>query len=171
MCRLNSSHWAFITLLSFVSIEIPQHMAWLWTLLLAPPAHAQTVEQSHPALPALRGDLQDSPPAVTHRLNVTQTRPSAFPGNHLAAQVQGLCSHTAFGKCWPGLFLPSAYLQPQYPHPAFPVSTPDTEQRAGDLLVCLHELGSSHAVTSRLHTQICKKILILLKIISLSVYL
>lgn len=143
MCRLNSSHRALITLLSFVSVEIPQHMARLWTLLLAPRAHAQSMEQGHPTLPVLHEDLQlwipaltedkkikpptalracweNSPPASTGCLKVKQTRPNAFLGNHLARQVKGLGSCMGFGKRSPCLFLPSAYLQPQHPEPSLP---------------------------------------------------
>lgn len=126
MCRLNSSHWALITLLSFVSTAIAQHTAWLWALLSAPLACAQSMERGHPCSQHRAGISgphscpENSPPARTGCLKVKQTTPSTFLGNHLARQVKGLSSHMGFGKRSPCLSLPSAYLQPQQTEPSLP---------------------------------------------------
>lgn len=193
MRRLNSSHWALITLLGFVSVEIPEHMAWLWTLLLAPCAHAQSMEQGHPALPALHEDLRPWIPALTEGKKIkTPHSPPCLPREFSTSQPRLLEGKANKTQClswkppgssgqraglphrlWEVLTLPLSS-QGLSPAPA-PTAQPSqclhlTQQRADDLLVCLHELGSPHTVISRLHTHICKKILILLKIISQSIH-
>lgn len=157
MCRLNSSPWALITLLSFVSAEIPQHMAWLGALLLAPVPTPSPWSRATRAPRAAPGSAAQGTLPSQHRLpegkaNKAQHHSWKPPGcsGQRAVLPHGLWEVLALP------FFPGLISSPSTHTPAFPVFTPDTEQRAGDLPVCLCEPGSPHTA-SRLHTQIRKK--------------
>lgn len=168
MRRLNSSRQTLITLLSFVTVHIPQSMA-LWTLLFAypprlrtPPAHCVSLKCDTGVLTLremirdLLSGCWDNPPAgAMGRFEGKQTRPEVFLGNHLAQQAKGQRSRVGWGNRSPCLFLPRAYLPPQHPtHQPRDYLHLTRERRAGEAPICLREPGSPDAVTFRVHAHI-----------------
>lgn len=158
MCRLNSSR-ALMTLHSFVSIEIPQHMAWVWTLLLAPHAHAQSKEQDHPCsqhcagFTALRGCPGNSPPAPPQAAWRESKQDSAlFLETTWLVRSTGCAAAWALGSACSASFCPvlisSAHALP---------SVYTWHGAKSRWLAGLTEPGSSHTVTSRLYTHPRKK--------------